>query len=215
MRLFCPPDLCCGQTDLEATQRESQWRATADVGRVKGRGHACRVPWWNSWIAPTETCVHILHAVRWDCTLTHTPTHTHTCDCSSLAWLFSPVSLQGCRKGQSEKQNETSPPHAMKTEGSVNQSVNDAGALRCVPGSNYGSAGKRIKVRAHPGVPLVGLMLLATLPFGASIKQSVPRVKLSHRGKNLKYCWFWLVWLDIYIDFDHSVFLQYVPEKQN
>ena len=156
-------------------------------------------------------------ACSWDETAhthTHTHTHTHSYDCSSLAWLFSPVSLQGCRKGLSEKQNETSPPHAMKTEGSVNQSVNEAGALRCVPGSNYGSAGKRIKVRAHPGVPLVGLMLLATLPFGASIKQSVPRVKLSHRGKNLK-CWFWLVWLDIYIDFDNSVFLQYVTEKQN
>lgn len=38
---------------------------------------------------------------------------------------------------------------------------------------------------SHPEVPLVGLMLLVSLPFGASIKQSVPRVKLSHRGKIL------------------------------
>ncbi|XP_070763846.1 semaphorin-3D isoform X1 [Enoplosus armatus] len=69
----------------------------------------------------------------------------------------------------------------MKTEDSVSQSLNDAGALHCMSGSNYGGKGKKIKVLSHPGVPLVGLMLLATLPFGASIKQSVPRVKLSHR----------------------------------
>ncbi|XP_068169098.1 semaphorin-3D isoform X2 [Antennarius striatus] len=66
-------------------------------------------------------------------------------------------------------------------EGSVNQSLNEIDALRCMSGSNYGGKGKRNKTLFHPGVPLVGLMLLATLPFGASIKQSVPRVKLSHR----------------------------------
>lgn len=74
----------------------------------------------------------------------------------------------------------------MKTEDSVNQSLNEVGAPQCMSGSNYGAKGRRIKVLSLPGVPLLGLMLLATLPFGASIKQSVPRVKLSHRGKNRK-----------------------------
>lgn len=49
--------------------------------------------------------------------------------------------------------------------------------------SNYGGKGNRIQVPSHPGVLFVGLMLLVVLPFGASIKQSVPRVKLGHRGK--------------------------------
>ncbi|KAM8862029.1 semaphorin-3D isoform 1-T2 [Synchiropus picturatus] len=48
-------------------------------------------------------------------------------------------------------------------------------------GSNYGSSGKRMKGAPHPGVPLMGLMLLAVLPVVVSIKQSIPRVKLSHR----------------------------------
>ncbi|XP_075945995.1 semaphorin-3D [Anarhichas minor] len=69
----------------------------------------------------------------------------------------------------------------MKKGDSGNQSLDEVGALQCMSGSNYGSKGKRIKVLSHPGVPLVGLMLLATLPFGASIKQTVPRVKLSQR----------------------------------
>lgn len=86
-------------------------------------------------------------------------------------------------KGRVKTEKDHSP-HTMKTEDSVNQNLNEAGALHCMSGSNYGGKGKRIKVLSHPGVPLVGLMLLATLPFGASIKQSVPRVKLSHRGKN-------------------------------
>lgn len=72
----------------------------------------------------------------------------------------------------------------MKTEDSVNQSLNKVGTLPSISGSDYGSKGKRIAVLSNLGVPLVGLMLLATLPFGASIKQSVPRVKLSHRGKS-------------------------------
>lgn len=69
----------------------------------------------------------------------------------------------------------------MKKEDCSNQSLNKVGALFCLSGSNYGGKGKRIMVMSHPGVPLVGLILLATLSFGACIKQSVPRVKLSHR----------------------------------
>ncbi|KAM8892038.1 semaphorin-3D isoform 2-T2 [Spinachia spinachia] len=70
--------------------------------------------------------------------------------------------------------------HSTMTKGDPgNQSLDEVWPLRCMSGSNYGSKGKRIKVLSHPGVPLVGLMLLATLPFGASIKQTVPRVKLS------------------------------------
>lgn len=72
----------------------------------------------------------------------------------------------------------------MKRGDTGNQSLSDVGALHCMSGSNYGGKGKRIKALSHPGVPLVGLMLLATLPFGASIKQTVPRVKLNHRGKD-------------------------------
>lgn len=56
-------------------------------------------------------------------------------------------------------------------------------AQRCMSAGNYGGKGKRIQVPSHPGVPFVGLILLVALPFAASIKQSVPRVKLSHRGK--------------------------------
>uniref|UniRef100_A0AAQ4R5N9 Sema domain, immunoglobulin domain (Ig), short basic domain, secreted, (semaphorin) 3D n=1 Tax=Gasterosteus aculeatus aculeatus TaxID=481459 RepID=A0AAQ4R5N9_GASAC len=67
----------------------------------------------------------------------------------------------------------------MKTGDCGNQSLGEVWPLHCVSGSNYGSKGKRIKVLSHLGLPLVGLMLLATLPFGASIKQTVPRVKLS------------------------------------
>ncbi|KAA8590188.1 hypothetical protein FQN60_014122 [Etheostoma spectabile] len=67
----------------------------------------------------------------------------------------------------------------MKKGDSGYQSRNEVGALHCMSGSNYEGKGKRIKVASHP-IPLVGLILLATLPFGASIKQSVPRVKLSH-----------------------------------
>uniref|UniRef100_A0A3Q3GDD6 Semaphorin-3D-like n=1 Tax=Labrus bergylta TaxID=56723 RepID=A0A3Q3GDD6_9LABR len=57
--------------------------------------------------------------------------------------------------------------------------LNDVGAPRCASGSNHGRKGKRTTaLLSHAGVPLVGLMLLATLPFVASIQQSVPRVKL-------------------------------------
>ncbi|KAM6937697.1 semaphorin-3D [Xenentodon cancila] len=69
----------------------------------------------------------------------------------------------------------------MKTEVFGNQSPNTAGAALSVSGSNYSVKGKRTSALSHPWVPLVGLILLATFPFGASIKQSVPRVKLSHR----------------------------------
>ncbi|CAG5958105.1 unnamed protein product, partial [Menidia menidia] len=78
------------------------------------------------------------------------------------------------------KQNKTTI-HIMKTEVSHNQSLKKSRLLLCLSSSNYGSKGKRTSVISHPGVPLVGLILLATFPFGASIKQSVPRVKLSHR----------------------------------
>lgn len=111
--------------------------------------------------------------------------HTHT---NTHLWLLLPsVTLlsglsPGLQKRTEWKRNKTMP-NTMKTEDSVNQSLNEVGALHCMSGSNYGGKGKRIKVLSHPGVPLVGLMLLATLPFGASIKQSVPRVKLSHKGK--------------------------------
>lgn len=74
----------------------------------------------------------------------------------------------------------------MKTEDSLNQSLNDAGAPRRTSGSNYGARGKRIKALSRPPVPLLGLMLLLALPLGASIKQSVARVKLSHRGKKTR-----------------------------
>lgn len=90
----------------------------------------------------------------------------------------------------------------MKKESSGDLSPNEAGALYCMSGSNYVSKGKRIKVLYHPGVPLVGLMLLAILPFGASIKQSLPRVKLSHRGKKFNICLSFLFLLHIYIYFD-------------
>uniref|UniRef100_A0A3Q4B0R2 Sema domain, immunoglobulin domain (Ig), short basic domain, secreted, (semaphorin) 3D n=1 Tax=Mola mola TaxID=94237 RepID=A0A3Q4B0R2_MOLML len=69
----------------------------------------------------------------------------------------------------------------MKTEDSVNQSLNEVRAVRCTSGSNYAGKGKRMKALSCSGVLLVELMLLATVPFGASIKQSVPRVKLSHK----------------------------------
>ena len=72
----------------------------------------------------------------------------------------------------------------MKKMDSGNQSINEVGARFCMYGSNYDDKRKRIKVLFHPGVQLVGLMFLASLPFGESIRQSVPRVKLSHRGKN-------------------------------
>uniref|UniRef100_A0A7N6BDZ1 Sema domain, immunoglobulin domain (Ig), short basic domain, secreted, (semaphorin) 3D n=1 Tax=Anabas testudineus TaxID=64144 RepID=A0A7N6BDZ1_ANATE len=69
----------------------------------------------------------------------------------------------------------------MRKEDSGKQSLNEVGALYFMSGGNHDASGKRIKVLSHPGVPLVGLLLLATLPFGATIKQSFPRVKLSHR----------------------------------
>lgn len=72
----------------------------------------------------------------------------------------------------------------MKRDDSGNQSLGlRAWAPFCLSGCNYDGKGKRITVLSHLGVPLVGLILLAILPFGESIKQSVPRVKLSHKGK--------------------------------
>ncbi|XP_063337219.1 semaphorin-3D [Pelmatolapia mariae] len=72
-------------------------------------------------------------------------------------------------------------PHSMKKEDSGNQSWNEVGAMFCLSGSNYGGKGKKFMALFHPEVTLFGLILLAILPVGASIKQSVPRVKLSHR----------------------------------
>lgn len=132
--------------------------------------------------ATTETCVHILRAVKMRL---HTNTHTHTYNCSSQTHLFFsfPGSLQGCSKGPSGNRGRALH-RTMKTEDSLNQSLNEVGAPRCTSGSNYGARGKRIKALSRPPLPLLGLMLLVALPFGASIKQSVPRVKLSHGGKN-------------------------------
>lgn len=75
-------------------------------------------------------------------------------------------------------------PHSMKKEDSSNQTWNEVGAMFCLSGSNYGGKGKKFMALFHPEGTLFGLILLAILPVGASIKQSVPRVKLSHRGKN-------------------------------
>ncbi|XP_005729920.1 semaphorin-3D [Pundamilia nyererei] len=72
-------------------------------------------------------------------------------------------------------------PHSMKKEDSGNQTWNEVGAMFCLSGSNYGGKGKKFMALFHPEVTLFGLILLAILPVGASIKQSVPRVKLSHR----------------------------------
>ncbi|CAG13034.1 unnamed protein product [Tetraodon nigroviridis] len=71
----------------------------------------------------------------------------------------------------------------MKKEDIANRS--EIQTQRCKSASNYGCKKKRIKVPSYPEVTLVGLMLLVTLPIGASVKQSVPRVKISHRGKIL------------------------------
>ncbi|MEQ2283284.1 Semaphorin-3D, partial [Ameca splendens] len=69
----------------------------------------------------------------------------------------------------------------MTTGDSASQSQNKAWALFCLLGCNYGREGRRTLVLIYPVFPFVGLILLASLPFGASIKQSVPRVKLSYR----------------------------------
>ncbi|XP_013858908.1 semaphorin-3D isoform X3 [Austrofundulus limnaeus] len=69
----------------------------------------------------------------------------------------------------------------MKKEDAGNQRWNRAGVLVRLSGSDYSSKRRRTWVQSHPLVPLVGLILLACLPFGASIKQSVPRVKLSYK----------------------------------
>lgn len=111
--------------------------------------------------------------------------HTHSCTHIHVLMIAPPqltlVSLQVCRKGQSE--DGTGPLHTMKEEDSNNQSLSEVGALYFMSGSKYDAIGKRIRLLSHPGFPLVGLLLFATLPIGASIKQSFPRVKLSHRGK--------------------------------
>ncbi|XP_032406017.1 semaphorin-3D [Xiphophorus hellerii] len=69
----------------------------------------------------------------------------------------------------------------MATEDSGSKRKNKAWTLFCLPVSNYDREGRRTFVLFHPLVLFVGLILLASLPFGASIKQSVPRVKLSYR----------------------------------
>lgn len=129
--------------------------------------------------ATTETCVQILPA--------HKHTHTHTSNCSSQAHLslfFSGLgALQGCSKGPSGNRGRALG-RTMKMEDSLYQSRNAAEAPWRTSGSNYGVSGGRIKAASRPPVPLLGLMLLLALPRAASIKQSVPRVKLSHRGKN-------------------------------
>lgn len=73
----------------------------------------------------------------------------------------------------------------MKKEDTAKQSLNEVEALYYISGSDHDASQKKIKALCHPGlaIPLVGLLLLAALPFGASIKQSFPRAKFSHRGK--------------------------------
>ncbi|KAF6735068.1 hypothetical protein FQA47_002658 [Oryzias melastigma] len=62
------------------------------------------------------------------------------------------------------------------------QSPNDAGDRFCLSGSKCSIKGTRVWVLSHPGVPLVGLIFLVTFPFGAGIKQTVPRVTFSHKA---------------------------------
>ncbi|XP_037539412.1 semaphorin-3D [Nematolebias whitei] len=69
----------------------------------------------------------------------------------------------------------------MKTEEPGNQRWMTAGVLFYLSGSICSGKGRRTLFLSHPVVPLMGLVLLACLPFGASIKQSVPRVKLSYK----------------------------------
>ncbi|XP_040927222.1 semaphorin-3D isoform X2 [Betta splendens] len=69
----------------------------------------------------------------------------------------------------------------MKTEGSNDQSPDEAGALLFTSRHSRDAIRKTVRLSSPPGLTLVGFLLLATLPFGASIKQSLPRVKLSHR----------------------------------
>uniref|UniRef100_A0A3P9I3Y0 Sema domain, immunoglobulin domain (Ig), short basic domain, secreted, (semaphorin) 3D n=1 Tax=Oryzias latipes TaxID=8090 RepID=A0A3P9I3Y0_ORYLA len=66
----------------------------------------------------------------------------------------------------------------MKTESK--QSPN-AGDQLFLSGRKCSIKGTRNWVLSHPGVPLVGLIFLVTFPFGAGIKQTVPRVKFSHK----------------------------------
>lgn len=113
----------------------------------------------------------------------HTPTHMHRhteYNGSSLVWLLFFGLPSGLKEGTEWKQRKTTA-HIMKTEDFASRSK--VRTLRCMSASNYGGKGKRIKVPSPPGAPLVGLMLLVALPFGAGFKQSVPRVKLDHRGK--------------------------------
>nr|XP_057930705.1 semaphorin-3D isoform X1 [Doryrhamphus excisus] len=78
------------------------------------------------------------------------------------------------------KTHHKTTPHAMGEDSSWSLNE-DRMTPRCMSSSNYGRKDRRIKTLSYPGVPFLGLMLLAIIPFGASIKQSVPRVKLSQR----------------------------------
>ncbi|KAM9377037.1 semaphorin-3D isoform 1-T2 [Pholidichthys leucotaenia] len=69
----------------------------------------------------------------------------------------------------------------MKNKDSGNQGRSDIGAPFRLSGGDYGRKEARTVPLSHPGVTFVLLITLATLPFGASIRQSIPRVKLSHR----------------------------------
>lgn len=76
-------------------------------GMGEERGHACRAPWWNSWMVTTGTCVHILREIRIESTLSS----THTYDCSSLVSLFASLSLLGCRQGVTVKEDQDQSAH--------------------------------------------------------------------------------------------------------
>lgn len=104
-----------------------------------------------------------------------------TAYCSTLLTLSTSLSLQIWEEW---KQNKATA-RIMATEDSGSKRKNKAWTLFCLPVSNYGREGRRTFVLFHPLVLFVGLILLASLPFGASIKQSVPRVKLSYRGRKL------------------------------
>lgn len=134
---------------------------------------------------PTVTSVHILCKIRWECTHPHAYSLVIAPPLLNffLCWSFPPPGLR-----EEWKRNKATE-HIMKTEDAGNQRWTRTGVLFRLSGSNYSRKGRRTWVQSHSLVTLVGLILLAILPFGASIKQSVPRVKLSYKGKK----WWWLL----------------------
>lgn len=99
--LDCGLDPCFRTNPFKADTKRKNATGNSWCRMGNLRGHACRAPWWKSRKATTETCVHILRAIRGDYQRPHTPhppTHTHThieYNGSSLAWLLFLGSLQG------------------------------------------------------------------------------------------------------------------------